>query len=446
MTDGQVGSDGSGTPAPQPSAATARPTTWIAAGSALNGVAALAFQVVGTRTLGAAGYAPIGVLWTLQYLWVAVAVTALEAYVTRLVTAGGPRDVALARFLRLFSRLLLVTAVVTAVAGVALADALFEGLRPLGGALGLLVLGYGWYGVVRGRAAGMGRFRAYSIATAAESLLRLLAAVVVLLLFATTTSLAWVFPLGPIAVGLYAWLRRDPAGVGPRRARVSAPLPADDAAQPSRGTGRRFLLAASSANAAVQFLLAGGPLVLIPLGADPVSVSVFFTTITAARVPMTFALNGGLSRVLPPLTRLALDGDSGGLQRASVRVVLAIVGLAVVAAAGAATIGPLVIEVVFGADFRPDRAFVTIVAVSTVMAVGGLLLDQIYIAMGRERALPPIWFTGVALALVLVLVLPGSPSLRVAGAFAVGTTTAFVLLSIPLLRRMQPLVDTADQP
>lgn len=438
-------------------------TTWIAVGSALNGLGALLFQVAGTRTLGAVGYAPIGVLWTLQYLWVAVAVTALEAYVTRLVTIGGPGNATLVRFLRLLTRWLVATAIVTAVIGVALAGPLFEELRELGVVLGLLVLGYGWYGVVRGRAAGVERFRTYGIATIAESLIRLAAALVVLAWVATTTSLAWVMPIGPLAVGVWAWARRDaiatrtgtpapaprdttPADAPRDTTRVDAPHDPtrvdaphdptpDDAPPPTTGVARRFLAAASTANAAVQFLLAGGPIVLLPLGASPADVSVFVTTITAARVPMTFALNGGLSRLLPPLTRLAQAGDAAGLRRASARAITAILGLAVIAAATAAAVGPEVMAFVFGAEFRPDRTFVTIVAVSTVLAVGGLLLDQVYIAMGREASLPRVWLVALALAGVLVVLLPGTPTMRVAVAFALATAAAVAALSIPLLRR-----------
>lgn len=420
-----------------------RPTTWIALGSTLNGLAAFAFQVVGTRALGAAGYAPIGVLWTLQYLWIAVAVTALEAYVTRLVTTDGAASPPLTRFLRLFGRWLVAASVVAALVGVLLRDALFDGAASLGVVLGLVVLGYGWYGVVRGRAAGDGRFRAYGLATIAESVLRLAAAVVVLAVVATTVGLAWVFPLGPLAVGVWA-VATDRAAR--RRASGSDPSPTGTPSDPDRaarlaaeqavtaGTGRRFMAAASTANAAVQFLLAGGPIVLLPLGADPVSVAVFFTTITAARVPMTFALNGGLSRVLPPLTRLWADGDHDGLRRISRLVVATLVATSLLAALGAALVGPASMELVFGTEFRPSRAFVVVVALGTVLAVGGLLLDQIHIAMQREARLPAVWLAAVALAGVLVVVLPGSPTMRVAVAFTTATAAAVAALSAPLLR------------
>lgn len=408
-----------------------RATRWIAASSILNGVGAFAFQVVGTRALGAADYAPIGVLWTLQYLWIAVAVAAVEAYVARLVILSGPASAELARFLRLFTRWLLATSMLTAVIGMLLAGPLFEGINQLGVVLGLVVLGYGWYGVVRGRAAGVARFKAYGLATIAESTIRLLAALLVLTVLVSVPALAWVLPIGPLAVGVAAWARRDSAGI--------RPTPSGDAQGlvPTTGTGRRFLAAASTANAAAQFLMAGGPIMLLPLGADPASLSVFVTTVTVARVPMAFALNGGLSRVLPPLTLLVRNGDTPGLRRASTQVVVGILALTTLAAGAAAALGPMAMELVFGVEFRPGRSFVVVIAVNSVLAVGGLLLDQVYIAMRREGDLPRIWLGALALAGLLVLLLPGDPTMRVAVAFAAATTVAVAALSVPLLRGEQ---------
>ena len=423
-------------------------TTWIAIGSTVNGLAAFGFQLVGTRALGPSAYAPIGVLWTLQYLWIAVAVTAVEAYVTRMTTVSGPRSPELARFLRLFGRWLLVTGAVTAAGGWLLRDLLFDGIGALGMALGLVVVGYGWYAVIRGRAAGDEAFGVYGLATAAESVLRFIAAAVVLAITATTRSLAWVFPVGPLAV--IAW----DAMHGRRRVQARHDAPSADgridasstregvvgqdgssgSGQGRRRRGRRFLASASTANASVQVLLAGGPLVLLPLGADAVAISIFFTTITAARVPMTFALNGGLSRLLPPLTRLSQADDTAGLRRMSVWLVAGIIGTTAIAVAGAAAIGPEVIAVLFGDGFRPERPFVVLVVAGTVLAVGGLLLDQVYIATGREDRLPAVWLLAVAAAGVLVLLLSGTPTMRVATAFTLATAAAVVALSIPVLR------------
>jgi O-antigen/teichoic acid export membrane protein len=409
-------------------------TTWVAVGAAFNGLAAFGFQVVGTRSLGPVAYAPVGVLWTLQYLWIAVAVAALEAYVIRLETALGTQGGALRRFLRLFARWILAMAVSAMAVSWMLRASLFDGVGDLAVVLGLVVLAYGWYGVMRGQAAGLLQFRVYALATATESILRFGAAIVVLAIGASTRSLAWVFPLGPLVAVLVFWPRLGRRGQRRARAQRPAALAVVDS-----GRGTRFLLATSTANAVVQFLLAGGPLVLLPLGADAVTVAVFFTMITAARVPMTFALNGGLSRFLPPLTRLALARDAAGLRRASLQFVAAIVAAAALAGGVTGVIGPELIALIFGAAFRPSTPLAVIVVIGMVLGVGGLFLAQFYIATGRETRLPATWLGALVVAGVLVALLPGPPELRVAGAFAIATGCGVISLSVPLVKREKVL-------
>src|SRR5690606_29991495 len=58
-------------------------TSWMVVGSLIAGVGAYAFQVVTARGLGEVGYAPISVLWTIQYLLLAVVLYSMESYVTR---------------------------------------------------------------------------------------------------------------------------------------------------------------------------------------------------------------------------------------------------------------------------------------------------------------------------------------------------------------------------
>lgn len=309
---------------------------------------------------------------------------------------------------------------------------LFNGLGDLAVVLGLVVFAYGWYGVMRGQAAGLVQFRACALATATatESILRFGAAVVVLTIGASTRSLAWVFPLGPLLAVLVFWPRFGHRGYALAR----APGPAAVAVA-ARGRGTRFLLATSTANAAVRFLLAGGPLVLLLLGADAVTVAVFFTIVTAARVPMTFALNGGLSRFLPQLTRLALARDAEGLRRASLQFVGAILAAAVLAGGVTGVIGAELIALVFGAAFRPSTPLAVIVVIGTMLGVGGLFLAQFYIATGREARLPVTWLGALLVAGALVLMLPGPPELRVAGAFAIATGCGIIALSVPLIER-----------
>ena len=65
-------------------------TRTVLLGGVASSLAAYAFQIIGARTLGDAAYAPVGILWTLQYLVLTIGLLSTEAYVTRLrgVTMG----------------------------------------------------------------------------------------------------------------------------------------------------------------------------------------------------------------------------------------------------------------------------------------------------------------------------------------------------------------------
>jgi O-antigen/teichoic acid export membrane protein len=425
-------------------------TSWVAAGAAMNGTAAYGFQVLGTRALGPVDYAPIGVLWTLQYLVVAVGLSAVEAFVTREVAEHGPDAPRTTATQRVLVAWLVGAGIVLAAVGTLAAGPLFAGARDLGLVLGLLVLTYGSFTIARGRTAGSGRFRAYGLTTAAESVVRLLVAAMVVAVAASTRTLAWVFPVGPAVVVGWALTQRGrrrrarrAAGTG-ELARVAPPaLPA--------ATPSRFLAATVTANAAVQALLAGGPLALVVLGASAVEVSVLFTTVTLARAPMTLVLGGGLSRALPPLLRLAradaggdvaAGGDAaagggavaGGGAAALRRPVVLIAGAtAALAAAGGASgglLGPPAVAWLFGPGFRPTVTLAALAVVTTVLAIGGLALGQVLIALGRESELPRPWLAGVAVAVTLTATLPlASATDRVMVAFAVGSALAVTWLA-----------------
>jgi membrane protein implicated in regulation of membrane protease activity len=70
-----------------------------------------------------------------------------------------------------------------------------------------------------------------------------------------------------------------------------------------------------------------------------------------------------------------------------------------------------------------------------VLAVGGLGLNQILIALGRENELPGHWLAGVAVAIGLVAVLPLGVSDRVIVAFTAGTAVALASLTWRAVRR-----------
>ncbi|MGH8929808.1 MAG: hypothetical protein ACRDZO_04000, partial [Egibacteraceae bacterium] len=340
-------------------------TTAVLVGSLASGLGAYLFQVVGTRALGDEGYAPISVLWTIQYLVLTIALLSVEAYVTRAVTLhsdhSGGAD-ALRRGVKGLVAWTVGVSVVLCAATWMGRDALFHGGGdedfPL--ITGLTVLSFGGYVIIRGWLAGSYRFGQYAVATGIESMGRVALALPIALLLPSPRWIAWTLPLGPILVVAWWWStvhNRPYAGPGRPPADHSLNRGAD---VPSTGSTSRYLTATTIANASSQTLLAAGPLVLLPLGASAAETSVFFVTVTAARAPMVFAIGGVLSRILPPLTRVARAGHYARLRRIAMATVASAVALAALGAVAGSWLGPTVIALLFGADFRPDSWFVAL--------------------------------------------------------------------------------------
>lgn len=422
-------------------------TSWVVAGSLVGGLCAYLFQVVGTRGLGEDAFAPIGVLWTIQYLILSIPMLSLEAWVTREV--GMAHDIG--RGLRAAVMAMMALAVVVAAVCVTFATALFGGLTDFGVIAGALVLSFGGFVIARGHFAGTERFRAYGMATGGESLLRLLILVAVLAVIGTARGVAWVLPVGPSIAALW-WLierRREPAGGRraadhrqarprgeyPHRARADVTLPEGADLTPAEARSGGFLATTTIANAAAQLLLAGGPLFLVALGAGAVEISIFFVTITAARTPLVFAIGGVLSRLLPPLTRVVSRGDFHALRRLTALAVAATVIGALIAAGAAALVGPQVVALFFGEGFRPGRYFVTLTAAAAVLATGNLALNQVMIALRVERHLPAPWVLGLAVAIVLAIALDGSPTTTVITGLLVGEMIVLAGLSLTAVWR-----------
>lgn len=369
-------------------------TPAVLAGSAASGLAAYAFQVLGTRGLGDTAYAPVGVLWTIQYLVFSVALMSIEAYVTRGVTLRHRvRDAVLWRWV---GGLAVVVGLVTGIARRPLFDSA-DLAWPLAAAV--VVLAFGGFVLARGHLAGQGRFTAYGAATGFESGLRLLVAAAVVALLPGPLALGLTLPVGAATVAVWwgLWGRhRAPAEL------PALPPPAPGVVLPPHEPTGVYLAATVFANAACQTLLASGPLVVTALGAGASATSVVFVTVTAARAPLVFAFGGLLSRVLPPLTRLARAGDAGRVTRIAARIAGIAGGIAAAAAVAGALLGPPLVAAFFGAEFRPSAAFGALTGAGVVLATASLLLNQVLIAMGAERRLMVPWAVALAAGVAAV--------------------------------------------
>ncbi|MEX2533099.1 MAG: hypothetical protein WD360_03965, partial [Nitriliruptoraceae bacterium] len=200
-----------------------------------------------------------------------------------------------------------------------------------------------------------------------------------------------------------------------------------------------FFFSAVGANTAVQLLIASGPLFLVVLGATPAAVAVFFTTQTASRLPLGIAINGGLSRLLPPLIKTVQRGDATTFRRHAITIALAVAVTTLGAIGGGLLFGPGLLAILFGEAFRPGAAFSATIFAGAVLTFGGLFVNQLYIALGQERRLTPVWWVCLTAAAIIAAITPGDVSLRVAVSFSAATLIATVWLLRPLIRRRATL-------
>lgn len=415
-------------------------TTWMIIGSMLAALAAYLFQVVGARSLGEVAYAPIGVLWTIQYLLTSVVMAALESWVVRTTTSG---DGSTATLRALAPRLVLVVIVVAA-ASFGLTwlaqDLLLPGSPELVLVVPLLVVSYSLFACVRGVLAARQRFKAYGGVTATESLSRLAAAAVLAAVMPSAVLLALTMPLSALVAATWggATARRPDRPVAfdgaPTAGTEDGPATVP-AVRPTAGPGR-FLGVTGTANAAAQLLLAGSPLVLGVLGAGPREVSVLFVTVTAARVPLVIVQGGLLSRLLPSFTRMADSGQHHELTATGLRLLAAGSITAVVGAVVGWFLGPVLVALLFGSGFRPDASTTAAVGAAMVLATAAILTNQVLIARRLEDRLLVVWWGGLAAATATVVTTGSwSATQRVCAGFLVGEVTATVILAAALVIR-----------
>ena len=338
-----------------------------------------------------------------MFLTGTVAFTPAEQFVAREATAGR----------RVIGRESLPLGVLVAVTG-ALAvtftlvtrDGLFRGEAMFAVIAGVLVAATAPLFVLRGLTIGHRRFDRYGGMLALEGVGRLVVGGLGLLVLGGPAGYAWGIGLGP-ALGFLA---------APRRLDRLATAP------PS-GRATVFLAPYVGASAASQLLIAGAPLAVAALGAGPATISIVFVTFTLFRAPVTivYLLQG---RLLNAAVRLQLAGATAALAR--VRRLILLGGVAAVLSAGAVAwlVGPDVVAVLYGGEFRPDRTVAALAATGVAGAAVAQLLGQLLVAEGRTAALALRWTAGLAVGTVALLVVPGAPDVTVAAAFAAGALAA----------------------
>ncbi len=378
-------------------------TTMLLIGALVGAFAAYGFQVVGGRVLGEVGFAPIGQLWTVFFFVATVVLVPLEQFVTREVSRS--RSVLgsdLFIVLRVCS-LGLLLGVVVALVGL---DRLFGGNPIYVLQITVLMVGYSVLYLGKGVVAGARRFSTLGWILIAESVVRLVLAVLVLWLFPSAVNLGWTMVAAPWVILTTRFWRHDRGG---------SDLPAPE----------HFFSGQIPGAAASQMLIGAAPAIAAFLGAEEAIQSAVFQTFTLYRAPLTltYSLQG---RVLPGL----VDGSSR--VRHKIVTWVAGVGSVTVALGGIVgwVIGPEVVAFMFGEGYQPKRIVASLGAGGMMALATSQIMSQALVAQARTRRLAAVWMSGVAVAAVVLAVMPGEPDVRVAWAFGAGALTALVAMTV----------------
>lgn len=378
-------------------------TVFIVLGTAVAAAAGYAYQFVGGRALGPEGFAPISALLTVHFLAFTVVLLPVEQFVIRMVTLrqGVERPSPGASLVATIGAV-----VAAALFVIATRDRFFEGSWAYVFPMVVTVAAHGLFAVGRGVMAGRRRFAAYGISSAAAAVVRLGMTILTLIWADSALGPAWALALSPLLI--LAW----------------RPFSGSAAAVVRTAGAAKFLSGFVVANAAAQALLLSGPLVAGGLGASAAEVSVLFVTLQLARAPLVLGHNL-TARLLPPFTRYAAEGRGDLLRRWVARLTALGVAATLPAVAVTAWIGPDVVALLFGEEFRPGTSLAAVIAGGVVLSGAALFVNQIAVARDRTGSLAVAWSIALAVALVVLIQVGGHPDMRTAVAFAAGAAAAF---------------------
>ncbi|MDL5154683.1 lipopolysaccharide biosynthesis protein [Actinomycetospora termitidis] len=183
-----------------------------------------------------------------------------------------------------------------------------------------------------------------------------------------------------------------------------------------------------------QLLLNGLPVVVVALadGGAQAAAGVFVAAFTIAKAPLSMVVPLQ-SAVVPTLTRLLAAGRRREVFRLFARGTAGLVALAVVGVPLAWWIGPPIVTLIFGPEYRIPGVELAVIIAGVLAHVALVVVTQVHVARNRHVDVALSWLTGLVAAGLTFWLVPG---VVVAGeiAFGVGSLVG-ALASTALLAR-----------
>ncbi len=388
-------------------------TGLIVGATAFSALGVLVFQALGSRTLGTDGFAPIAVLWTVMFLIYTVLNLPAEQHLTRALVVN--RDPATIRRVRRDMIGAFGLGSVIGVGFVALTlDRFFESDASYIAITAAIMVSRAILATGRGTLAGHRRFAGYAGSVGLEAFALLVCGAILAILSAPAVAFAAALAVAPLAP-LLGRPFADIIGTAP---------PEGVDAQP-----RSFLVWLVLATAASQIIIAGGPIAVGFVGGTATAVSIYFTSFSLLRGPVTSAYNL-VARVLPDFTNLAHGADPMALWRWAPRLALGGGVAAILGAVGSAFLLEPIVSAIYGEAFAPPRLAATLGGAGVGLGLGALFATQVFSAAARGPLLAAGWLVSLVAAIVVIVASPLDPINRVALSFVVGEATGLIALGL----------------
>ncbi|HEX5402723.1 MAG TPA: hypothetical protein VFX16_10545 [Pseudonocardiaceae bacterium] len=416
------------------------PAAMMGGGLLVLGIAGYGFVALSGRTLSTSDAAAVSSLYLMINIIGPGVFVALEQETSRSVSASlaaGGRAAPVARRAAALAGLMLVgVLVVLAAISPVLVD------RALGGRWSLLaavLLGTTTSALVylaRGVLGGTQRFAGYSATLAFEGAARLLPCVAVAVSGApNATAYALLFAAGS-AVGALAgvpWLR------GLDRGTASG----EPVGSLGRMTSATLVLAGSTLLSQLVANLA--PIVVSSrLAGDTATAAAFTSAFILVRIPF-FLFAPVQAMLLPTLTAAATTGRFAVFRRALRLILTAIAAVGIPGAIASLLIGPLAVQVLFGAHVRLSGPLLGLLGIGTIALMVAQVLQPALVALGRHRAVTLSWLAG-SVVLTGLLFLPGNPVHAAAAAQLAGSAVVVVGMALAVAGELRARSSLTPEP
>ena len=411
-------------------------TLAVGGGLLVAGITSYGFLVVSARMLGPHRYSPLSVLWALVFLDGPGFFLPLEQEVGRALAARrahseGGRPVVV-KAAAAGGALAVIIVLASLLGSGPILDSLLDDQTLLFVGLLLAFVGYLFEHLARGSLSGNGRFGPYGVVIGAEGAMRLVGCVVLAVVGVESAG-----PYG-LVLGIAPFVA---VALGMRGQRGLAE-PGPDAPWTELSSALGYLLTASLL---AQLLVNAGPLAVKLLAADNEQDAAgrFLAGLVLARIPL-FLFQAVQASLIPKLATLAASGRLREFREGLRKLLGVVVGLGVLATAGCLAIGPELVEVVFGSEFRLGRSDLGYLAAASAAYIVALSLAQALISLAGYARVTIAWLVGIAAFVVVTGVVDGL-LLRVELGFLAGSLVAAVAMAFLLVTMLgQPGLHVAD--